>query len=37
MYATVANAVMWLWTTVGVSAEVLLQIVPAVLGLLSSS
>jgi cytochrome c oxidase subunit 1 len=32
MYATVANAVMWLWTTVGVAAEVLFQIIPAVLG-----
>jgi cytochrome c oxidase subunit 1 len=32
MYATTANAVMWLWTTVGVAAEIVFQIVPAVLG-----
>lgn len=32
MYATVANAVMWLWTTVGVAVEILFLIVPAVLG-----
>ncbi len=32
MYATVANAVMWLWTTVGVAAEIVFQILPAVLG-----
>jgi len=32
MYATVANAVMWLWTTVGVAAEILFQIIPAVMG-----
>ena len=32
MYATVANAVMWLWTTVGVAAEIVFQIIPAVLG-----
>ena len=32
MYATVANAVMWLWTTVGVAAEILFLIVPAVMG-----
>jgi cytochrome c oxidase subunit 1 len=32
MYATVANAVMWLWTTVGVTAEILFLILPAVLG-----
>jgi cytochrome c oxidase subunit 1 len=32
MYATVANAVMWLWTTVGVAAEIVFLIVPAVLG-----
>jgi cytochrome c oxidase subunit 1 len=32
MYATVANAVMWLWTTVGVAAEILFLIVPAALG-----
>ncbi len=33
MYATGANAVMWLWTTVGVSVEVVFQIIPAVIGL----
>ena len=32
MYATVANAIMWLWTTAGVSAEILFQILPAVFG-----
>ena len=32
MYATVANAVMWLWTTVGVAAEILFLIAPAALG-----
>jgi cytochrome c oxidase subunit 1 len=32
MYATVANAVMWLWTTVGVACEILFLILPAVLG-----
>lgn len=32
MFATVANAVMWLWTTVGVTAEVLFQVLPAALG-----
>jgi cytochrome c oxidase subunit 1 len=32
MYATVANVVLWLWTTVGVALEVLLQIVPLALG-----
>jgi cytochrome c oxidase subunit 1 len=32
MFATVANAVMWLWTTVGVAAELVFQIIPASLG-----
>lgn len=32
MYGTVANAVMWLWTTVGVAAELLFQVIPAALG-----
>ena len=32
MFATVANAVMWLWTTVGVVAELLYQVLPAALG-----
>ncbi len=33
MFGTVANAVMWLWTTVGVAAELLFQVIPAALGL----
>ena len=33
MFATVANAVMWLWTTVGVALELLFQVIPAALGL----
>jgi cytochrome c oxidase subunit 1 len=33
MFGTTANAVMWLWTTVGVAAEVLFLILPAALGL----
>ena len=32
MYGTVANAVMWLWTTVGVAAELLFQVIPAAFG-----
>ena len=32
MYGTVANAVMWLWTTVGVACEIVFQIIPAVMG-----
>jgi cytochrome c oxidase subunit 1 len=32
MYGTVANAVLWLWTTVGVAVEIVFQILPAVLG-----
>ena len=32
MFATVANAVMWLWTTVGVAAELLFAVIPAALG-----
>jgi cytochrome c oxidase subunit 1 len=32
MYATVANAVLWLWTTVGVAVEIVFQILPAILG-----
>ena len=32
MFATVANAVMWLWTTVGVAAELLFQVIPAAMG-----
>ena len=33
MFATVANAVMWLWKTIGVAAELLFQVIPAALGL----
>jgi cytochrome c oxidase subunit 1 len=33
MYGTVANAVLWLWTTIGVAAEILFQIIPALIGL----
>jgi cytochrome c oxidase subunit 1 len=33
MFATVANAVMWLWTTVGVAAQLLFRVIPAALGL----
>jgi cytochrome c oxidase subunit 1 len=29
MYATTANAVMWLWTTAGVAVELLFQVIPA--------
>ncbi len=32
MYATVANAVMWLWTTIGVAAELLFIVLPASMG-----
>jgi cytochrome c oxidase subunit I len=32
MFATVANAVMWLWTTVGVSAKLVFQVIPAAFG-----
>ncbi|WP_046868641.1 cbb3-type cytochrome c oxidase subunit I [Microvirga massiliensis] len=32
MFATVGNAVLWLWTTVGVAAELLFQVIPAAFG-----
>ena len=32
MFATVANALLWLWTTVGMTAELLFQNIPAALG-----
>ncbi len=32
MYATVANAILWLWTTVGVAAELLFVVIPAAFG-----
>jgi cytochrome c oxidase subunit 1 len=31
-FGTVANAILWLWTTVGVAAELLIQVIPASLG-----
>jgi cytochrome c oxidase subunit I len=36
MFATVANAVMWLWTTAGVAAELLFQVIPAALGVVQT-
>ncbi|MCC6912954.1 MAG: cbb3-type cytochrome c oxidase subunit I [Rhodospirillaceae bacterium] len=33
MFATTANAVLWLWTTVGVAAEILFVMLPAAFGL----
>lgn len=32
MFATTANAVLWLWTTVGVAAELLFVVIPAAFG-----
>src|SRR4029077_12643287 len=32
MFATVANAVMWLWTTVGVAVELVFIVIPAAFG-----
>ena len=32
MFATVSNSILWLWTTVGVVAEVLFQLIPWALG-----
>ena len=32
MFGTVANAILWGWTTVGVAAELLFQVIPAALG-----
>ena len=32
MFGTVANAIMWLWTTAGVAVELLFQVIPAALG-----
>ncbi len=32
MFATTANAVLWLWTTVGVAVEILFVVLPAALG-----
>src|SRR5215213_9482403 len=36
MFATVANAVMWLWTTIGVTAELVFQVIPAALGIVQT-
>ncbi len=36
MFATVANAVMWLWTTVGVAVELVFQVIPAAIGLVQT-
>jgi len=36
MFATVANALLWLWTTVGVATELLFQVIPAALGLVQT-
>ena len=36
MFATVANAVMWLWTTVGVAVELVFQVIPASFGLVQT-
>jgi cytochrome c oxidase subunit 1 len=36
MYGTTTNAVMWLWTSLGVAAEVLLQLLPWSLGLIDT-
>ena len=32
MFATVANAILWLWTTAGVAVELLFQVIPAAFG-----
>lgn len=32
MYGTVMNALLWLWTTIGVASEVVLQLIPTSLG-----
>ncbi|HEX5077605.1 MAG TPA: cbb3-type cytochrome c oxidase subunit I [Geminicoccaceae bacterium] len=32
MFATVATAILWLWTTAGVGVELLFQVIPAALG-----
>jgi cytochrome c oxidase subunit I len=36
MFATTANAVLWLWTTIGVAGELLFQVIPAALGLIQT-
>jgi cytochrome c oxidase subunit I len=32
MFGTVTNAILWLWTTAGMAAELLIQVIPAALG-----
>jgi cytochrome c oxidase subunit 1 len=36
MFATVANAVMWLWTTIGVAVELVFQVIPASFGIVQT-
>jgi cytochrome c oxidase subunit I len=36
MFATTANAVLWLWTTVGMAVEVFYQVLPAAFGLVQT-
>jgi len=36
MFGTVANALMWLWTTIGLAVELLFQVIPAALGLVQT-
>jgi len=36
MFATTANAILWLWTSAGVAAEVLFQLIPWSLGLMDT-
>src|SRR4051812_30947327 len=36
MFATVANAVMWLWATVGVAVELVFQVIPASFGVVQT-
>ena len=36
MYGTVANAVMWLWTTIGVAVQLLYQVLPAAFGFIQT-
>ena len=36
MFGTVANAIMWLWTSLGVAAEMLFQLIPWSLGLIDT-
>lgn len=36
MFGTVANAILWLWTTIGVAVELLFQVIPAALGFIQT-